>query len=120
MKLFTIGKTILVIVFFVTFCSLSFAQNYTLKSAQDSSLIPYAQIIVFPSQKLILSEYNGVFNLTNMGKIDSIKIMQSGFKTLTLSKPKSSVIYLSPDLYKLDEVKIVVKKGSLNSFILLQ
>lgn len=111
MKFCNFWNLFFIVIFFIVGSKYSFAQNYTLKSAQDSSLIPYAQIIVFPSQKVVLSEYNGVFNISNLGKIDSIKIMQSGFKTLTLTKPKSSVIYLSPDLYKLDEVKIIVKKG---------
>lgn len=89
-----------------------FTQTYTLKSAQDSSLIPYAQVIIFPNQTVLFTDYAGNFKI-NLPKasIDSIKIIQNGFKTLTLKHLQNSVIYLKPDLLKLDEVKITAKKS---------
>lgn len=107
-------KQILSILFLFLFLS-SFSQEekrFLVLSKTDSLKIVNAHILI-NNQKVVISDYAGIFKLNDLDSVIQLKISCIGFKDSILDKKdlvKHSTIYLEEAVFELAEVALIHKK----------
>lgn len=105
----------LFLLFLIAICQLAVGQKVkgVILSQEDSSAIPYAQIITMPGHASTLTNENGEFEIEILSIDDTLMILYTGYREFkqpvsTLKKPIK--IYLERESINFDEVNIIVEK----------